>query len=121
MSQDDDKFIHVPKPDIPVNPKPFADLLSREEDLVRVFDALEQAIWKSFGVDVQREPFKPPQMTGAEIKRRFQICERWFREARADRGYSLERTLDLMAQALRCELDGVEFDPETGPRIWTPT
>ena len=121
MSHNEDDFIDVPKPTLQMDTKPFADLLSRESDMARVFEALEQAIWKSFGRDVQRAPFKPPQMTGTEIQRRFKICERWFREARAERGYSLEKTLDLMSHALHAEIDGLEFNPETGPRIWTPT
>lgn len=110
----------VPKVDM--DPRPFRQLLSSDQDLVAVFMALEGAIWRSFGEDIRRSPFDFKKPTEAEVKRRFQICERWFRHSRGDLGYSLERTLDLMGRALRAELDGTSFDPEAGAsRIWTPT
>lgn len=104
------------------DPKPFKSLLGDERDLQRVFATIHDVILRSFGVDIQREPFKPNPITDREVKRRFGICERWFRRARGDLGYSLERTMDMMGHALRCELDGNPFDPQSGgPMIWTPT
>jgi hypothetical protein len=61
-------------------------------------------------------------MTKDELKHRFKICEAWIRRARGDLGMSLEKTLDLLPHALRSELDGNRFDPDTmQTRIWTPT
>ena len=108
--------------ELDADPKPFRSLLSDDRDLQRVFAAIQDVIWRSFGTDIQREPFKQFRVTKADIKRRFGICERWFRRARGDLGYSLERTLDMMGHALRCELDNRPFDPQSGgPKIWTPT
>jgi len=102
--------------------KPFKSLFEKEEDLKTAFQKLDEVIWRSFAVDAQREPFKTITPTKPEIKRRFSICEAWIRHGRGDLGYSLERTLDLMGQALRAELDGITFAPEKGDRtLWTPT
>lgn len=118
----DEQSQTIPKIELDTDPKPFRSLLSNERDLHRVFEAVQCTIWRSFGTDIQREPFKQHKITKPEIKRRFKICEAWFRRARGDLGYSLERTLDMMGHALRCELDGRSFDPtDTGPKIWTPT
>lgn len=120
----DDSKLVLPKQavQLDLDPKPFKDLLSKEEDLKRVFLSIQDAIWRSFGRDIQREPFKQLKVTREKIKHRFKICEAWFRHARGDLGYSLEKTLDLMGQALFSELDGITFDPESGgPKIWTPT
>ena len=101
---------------------PFLKLLGSHSDLKRVTDRIGSCIWKSFGQDVQRNPFSKPVMTQHEIKRRFKMCEEWFRRARGDLGFSMDKTLDLMQHALRCALDGKEYDPNEPPsRIWTPT
>jgi len=103
-----------------IDPKPFASLLSKEEDLKRVFEKIEEVLWTSFAMDIRLRLGGRP--TGNEIHRRFKICENWFRRARAELGLSLEKTLDLMNHALRAELDGLPFDPSNPERrIWTPT
>lgn len=108
-----------------LDPKPFAALLSNEKDVQLVFAHLERAIFRSFAIDLQRDPFGPlaqKGITSSEVRRRFRICERWFRRARGDLGLSLTKTLDLMGHALRCGLDGQDFDPNTlQTRLWTPT
>jgi len=102
--------------------KPFATMYRSEEELKVFMVAVEAVIWRSFAEDAKREPFKEHKPTNNEIKRRFTICEAWVRHARGDLGYSLERTVDLMAHALRCELDGITFDPEKGDKtLWSPT
>lgn len=105
-----------------LDPRPFAALLSRDADLVRVFKKLEEVLWTSFAMDIRRNLGIQTRPTAHEIRRRFKICEAWFRRARGDLGFSLERTLDLMNHALRAELDGLPFDPDDPERrIWTPT
>jgi hypothetical protein len=110
---------------IEMDPKPFAALMRNEAELKRTFFAIEDAIWRSVGLDIQRNPFgqlAQRGMTKDELAYRFKICEAWIRRARGDLGFSLEKTLDLLPQALRSELDGNAFDPEKSPlRIWTPT
>lgn len=102
--------------------KPFGSLYRNQEELQVFFVAAEAVIWRSFAEDAQRNPFKTVKPTRGEIKRRFRICEAWVRHARGDLGYSMERTVDTMAHALRCELDGVTYDPAPGDKkLWSPT
>lgn len=109
----------VPTPEM--DPRPFASLLRDERQLAQVFEHLQAVIWRSFAQDVAADPISFRKPTMAEVKRRFKICEVWFRRARGELGYSLEQTLDQMAHALRCALDGETFEPRPpGSRIWTP-
>jgi hypothetical protein len=107
------------------DPKPFASLMRDERQLEMAVGVIWEAIWRSVGVDIQRSPFgqlAQRGMTKDELRRRFRICESWIRHARGDLGFSLEKTLDLLPHALRCELDGRQFDPASlQTRIWTPT
>jgi len=91
--------------------------------MARVAQVLHDTILRSFGEDQKRQPDREVKVTQAETKRRFKMCETWFRRARGDLGFGLERTLDLMPHALRCAIDGVDFDPEPNAEasIWTPT
>ena len=66
---------------------------------------IERAVARSFEVDRAR-------MTGAEVRRRFGICERLVRQLRGDLGWGLQRVLDHLTQYLRCELDGVPWEPD---------
>jgi hypothetical protein len=79
----------------------------------RVTVRFMQVIEGSFREDRSR-------FTGSEVKRRFQICERWFRELRAEHGWSVPRILDNLPRILRAQLDGAPFDPTTERQIWTP-
>ena len=121
------KFLETVKPNaIEFDSKPFKSLMRNDAELKRTYEAIESAIFRSIATDIQREPFSHIAQRGItkdEIKYRFKICEAWFRHARGDLGYSLEKTIDLMGHALRCELDGQVFDPEAlaTKRIWTPT
>ena len=58
-------------------------------------------------------------MTGAEIRRRFAICERLLRELRGDLGWGLQRVLGHLPHYLRCELEGVPWAPDERA-IWVP-
>ena len=58
-------------------------------------------------------------LTQAEIKRRFDICLRWFKELRFERKFSIERCVDEMPKALRAELDGLPYQPH-GRSLWMP-
>jgi hypothetical protein len=83
-----------------------------EEDFPRLMRAMEDVLWRSFAVDIQLDPYATTRPTALEVKRRFRICEEWILRARKELGYSLERTLDLMHHALRCQLNGTEFNAE---------
>lgn len=89
----------------------FLDLIS-EEQLARVTIAIERAIADSFASDGSR-------MTGAEVRRRFALCERLVRQLRGDLGWGLQRVLDHLPHYLRCELDGVPWTPDARA-VWLP-
>lgn len=95
--------------------RPFADLLSDPEQLKAVTDAFTRMIGVSFaGAGQMRRP------TAAEIKRRFGICERWFRTLRADLHWSVQRSLDEIPRALAAELRGETYEPAKRS-VWVPS
>jgi hypothetical protein len=87
------------------------DALGNDE-LPRVVLGIEHAVHKSFATDGAR-------MTGAEVRRRFDICERLFRQLRGDLGWGLQRVIDHLPHYLRCELDGQPWEPDRRT-LWMP-
>jgi len=87
------------------------DLVTQDQ-LGRVTAAIERAIDRSFREDASR-------MTGDEVRRRFAICERLLRHLRGDLGWGLQRVLDHLPEYLRCELDGIPWQPDTRT-VWVP-
>jgi hypothetical protein len=99
----------------------FIDLLNKEEDFELVWTSLDHMIFSSFGMIDKLMWGREPQITQSEVKRRFLICEKWFRIMRGELGFGLIKTLDLLPKALACELLQVDFDPEeTVGRGWFP-
>jgi hypothetical protein len=92
--------------------RPFADLLTSPADLKRVTVTILGVIDRSFATHKCR-------VTQDEVKRRFAICERWFRDLRSTHGWSVERCLSNLDDALQAELDGATFVPNTRA-LWTP-
>jgi hypothetical protein len=92
-------------------PRAFLDLVERGQ-LERALHGLERAVARSFETDRAR-------MTDAEVRRRFAICERVFRQLRGDLGWGLHRVLDHLPHYLRCELDGLPWEPDRRT-IWMP-
>lgn len=92
----------------------FAQLLTNPTDLQQVFHALQDIIMRSFAREVQSGLILPVRvtMTDAEIRRRFLICEKWFRVMRGDKKWTLDRTLACLGWALQLELEGREVDPD---------
>ncbi len=89
----------------------FLDLV-QEQQVCAVTVAVERAIARSLRDDNAR-------VTGDEIRRRFAICERLVRRLRGDLGWGLQRVLDHLPRYLRCELDGVPWEPDART-VWTP-
>lgn len=83
-----------------------------QEHLARVVVGIEAAVAKSFEVDGAR-------MTGDEVRRRFGICERLYRQLRGDLGWGVQRVLGHLPRYLRCELDGQPWEPDTRT-LWVP-
>jgi hypothetical protein len=90
---------------------PFLDLFEHGQ-LKRVVLGIERAVRRSFETDGAR-------MTEAEVRRRFRICERLFRQLRGDLRWGLVRVLDHLPQYLRCELDGQAWEPDRRT-CWMP-
>lgn len=90
----------------------FSDLLLQPETERKVARAFERVIARSFEQDRSRP-------TRSEVRRRFAICERWFRDLRRAYTWSIDRVLSNLGPALRHELDGVPFRVNTRP-LWTP-
>jgi hypothetical protein len=86
--------------------------LVKQDQLGRVTLAIERAIECSFREDGSR-------MTGAEVRRRFAICERLIRDLRGDLGWGLQRVLDHLPRYLRAELHGIPWQPDTRT-VWVP-
>ncbi len=89
----------------------FLDLVQQQQ-VGAVTVAVERAIARSLRDDNAR-------VTGDEIRRRFAICERMVRRLRGDLGWGLQRVLDHLPRYLRCELDGVPWEPDART-VWTP-
>jgi hypothetical protein len=86
--------------------------LVENDQLAQAVLGIERAVAQSFEADGAR-------MTGAEVRRRFDICARLLRQLRGDLGWGLQRVLDHLPQYLRCELDGVPWEPDRRT-CWMP-
>jgi hypothetical protein len=71
-----------------------------------IVDGIERAVRGSFGLATE--------IKHSEVKRRTDICARWFCTLRYDLGWSTMRCADELASCLRCELSGVDYVPATG-------
>lgn len=89
----------------------FLDLVTQDQ-VGRVTLAIERTIERSFREDGAR-------MTGDEVRRRFEICERLLRHLRGDLGWGLQRVLDHLPEYLRRELDGIPWQPDART-VWVP-
>ncbi|TMQ13317.1 MAG: hypothetical protein E6J91_18860 [Deltaproteobacteria bacterium] len=74
--------------------------------------AIEHIVTRSFEADGSR-------VTASEVRRRFEICERLFRQLRGDLGWGLQRVLDHLPHYFRCELDGQPWEPDRRT-CWMP-
>lgn len=96
--------------------------LVEHNHLGRVTTAIEQAIAKSFDADLKAsgEGRVVSYLTGAETKRRFEMCVRIIKVCRGDLKWSVVRCCDNLYRYLRAELDGQDWKPDAR-LIWTPS
>jgi ribosomal protein S14 len=87
--------------------------LIEDRQISTVVLGFEKAIAKSFEDDKSTQ-------TRSEVKRRFEICRRVFKELRGDKGWSVQRILDHLPTVLRCELDGQPWTPDDR-LVWMPS
>ena len=89
---------------------PFLQLCNDPKEYDMAISRLEHMIWWSF-VWLDAQLGHKTEMVPDEIKRRFLICEKWFRVLRRDLGYGVHHALDTLPRALAYELLGLPFDP----------
>lgn len=109
----------------------FAKLLLDEEQLGKTVAGIETVIWGSFAQDAERRvrdtglillSKQQVRPTENQIKERFEICAKWFGIMRGDLKWSVQRCIDNLADALRTELDGGNYEPPgTGKAVWKPS
>lgn len=97
-------------------PKPFADVCKDPVTLHKVTQRFLQIITESF-LDPENGRMRKP--TDAEVKRRFGILEKWFRDMRGERQWTVDRCLDCLPQALTAELAGRIYEPDKRS-LWVP-
>jgi hypothetical protein len=89
--------------------------LVEHHQVAQVGNAFFIAIADSFTADKSR-------VTISETKRRFDICEGLFLRLRGDLKWSLPRALDMIPGYLRCELEGIAYDPSAQRGgLWRPS
>lgn len=98
---------------------PFADLTGAPDLLARVRAAFTRALARSFAQDAATygDDFARRMNTDTERKRRAQLLATLYRRMRGDWGWSVQRTIDTLATALRVELDGGTYERPRG-RLW---
>lgn len=103
----------------------FLDLVQQDQ-IPKVVRGIEAAVLKSF--EAEKLPGRIILVTGAsaasprqaEMKRRVELCTKIFKSLRGDLSWGIDRILDQMPRFLRCELDGVPWEPEARLATWTP-
>jgi len=92
---------------------PFAEMVKDPRTGLEVANAICKAIASSFAEDEKSlgKTFRQKIQTEAEVRRRADICGKWFRILRAECGYSTARAIATLADALRAELNGGTFEP----------
>lgn len=92
---------------------PFAELVIDKQSGLRVMEAICTALEDSFAEDEKRlgKTFRQRIQTNAEVRRRADICCKWFRILRAECRYSTSRAISQLSHALRTELDGGQYEP----------
>lgn len=84
-----------------------------EHQIARVTIAFEEAIADSFVAHPMRHT------TGAEVKRRFDICASIFVKLRSDLKWGIARALDRIPEYLNTVLSGNDWTPDTRA-CWMP-
>ena len=94
------------------------EFLRSEGSQVQLIQHLSKTILQSFNEEKARG--ERTVSSTSEVRRRTNIYIKWLRILRADIGYSLDRTLDLLPTALRKELDGIAWEPPPKDTLWAP-
>lgn len=91
----------------------FAKLLLNKKQIAEVVNGFNEAIEISFRTNPVNH------LTQAEIQRRFAICADIFQNLRGDLKWSIPKCVDVLPTYLKCELDGVPYNPSNVRDTWT--
>lgn len=98
-------------------PKPFLELVQNDRRVLnQVVNGFRRIISGSFAPGAFPMRGKP---TVAEVKRRFEICERIARTLRSDHKWGWQRILDRLPEYLGAELSGKSWEPDRRS-VWIP-
>jgi len=93
-----------------------------------IYEGVENSIVRSFGRQaIFHDPAGNKTITvrTGDVRLRTQMCLLWWQHARKDLGYTVDRAVDMMPQALQAALDNDKsFDPpraaDESHSIWRP-
>ena len=88
--------------------------LCNSDDVGKVSNAFLTAIEMSFITN----PMPSGNIPQAEAIRRFDLCDRIFTNLCGDFKWSILKAIDILPTYLKCELDGVPYDPGTIRDTW---
>lgn len=95
------------------NDNALTGLVNDLDQLGRVTSCFHNSIAMSLALD-------GATVTTREVKRRFDICVKIFKELRGDVKWGVSRIIDYLPEYLRAELDGEPWEPDTR-RCWVPS
>ncbi len=96
--------------------KSFAECFTDPELHRKVVASITETIAETFAVG---HPGAMAAPTMAELKRRFALCEKWYRDLRGQKQWSIERALAALKDVLRTELGGGTYEPDDR-QVWAP-
>lgn len=96
---------------------PFEDLLRQPGQVAKVVRAFSNIIACSYADD--RKLGVRVTVTDTETRRRFKILETWFRVMRGEKQWTLDRIIAALPAALRAELNGGHYEPDSRT-LWVP-
>lgn len=91
--------------------------LCTSNDVGKVTNAFLSAIELSFVTN----PMPSGVVSQNEVAHRFKLCDRIFMMLRGDLKWSIPKIVDILPTYLKCELDGVPYNPESVGSSWSPT
>ena len=86
--------------------------------LTKLVDGFQMVISGSFAIG--QDPVRTGSPTANHVRERFKICERDFRQLRAEKKWGVQRILDKLPEYLHCELNGQSWEPDERS-VWVPT
>jgi len=98
-------------------PKPFLDLVQGDTKVLnQVVNGFRKTIARSFAPGAFPVRGQP---SVAEVKRRFEICEKITRTLRNDHQWGWSRILGRLQEYLGCEISGKSWEPDRRS-VWIP-